>query len=144
MRTSDGAVRDIALRPQTVADFYREYVGVLDSLGIAVHLWSVPVEGDRPIPFLEDRRHASYNAEHARRFFRMLPQADRVLKRFKGRFISSERLRPGAHAAARAFGSSAGTADVAVFDEQLVSQFHVLGLRHYRLPLAVDGVCPRD
>jgi hypothetical protein len=87
VRTSDGAVRDIALRPQTVADFYREYVGVLDSLGIAVHLWSVPVEVDRPIPFLEDRRHASYNAEHARRFFRMLLQADRVLKRFKGRFL---------------------------------------------------------
>src|SRR3989441_1241212 len=115
--TSDGARRDIALRPQAVADFYREYMGVLDSLGIAVKLGPVPVEvgdpipfhrhrpqlhgdpktveklgpvpvevGD-PIPFLEDRRHASYDADHAQRFFRMLLQADRVTKRFKGRFL---------------------------------------------------------
>src|SRR5881397_1314562 len=85
--TSDGATRDIALRPQAVADFYREYMGVLDSLGIAVKVWPVPVEVGDPIPFLEDRRHASYDADHAQRFFRMLLQADRTLKRFKGRFL---------------------------------------------------------
>jgi len=87
VETSDGARRDIPLRPQSVADFYREYKGVLDSLGIAVTLWLVPVEVDDPIPFLEDRRHAAYDADHARRFFRMLLQADRVTKRFKGRFL---------------------------------------------------------
>src|SRR5881397_4340228 len=85
--TSDGATRDIALRPQAVADFYREYMGVLDSLGIAVKVWPVPVEVGDPIPFLEDRRHASYDADHAQRFFRMLLQADRVTKQFKGRFL---------------------------------------------------------
>jgi len=85
--TSDGATRDIALRPQAVADFYRAYMGVLDSLGIAVKVWPVPVEVGDPIPFLEDRRHASYDADHAQRFFRMLLQADRVTKRFKGRFL---------------------------------------------------------
>jgi hypothetical protein len=62
-------------------------VGVLESLGITVKLWPVPVEVDDPIPFLEDRRHASYDAEHAQRFFRVLLQADRVTKRFKGRFL---------------------------------------------------------
>ena len=87
VETSEGARRDIPLRPQSVADFYREYKGVLDSLGIAVTLWLVPVEVDDPIPFLEDRRHAAYDADHARRFFRMLLQADRVTKRFKGRFL---------------------------------------------------------
>ena len=87
VKTSDGAVRAIALRPQAVADFYREYMDVLDSLGIAVKLWPVPVEVDAPIPFLEDRRHASYEAEHAQRFFRMLLHATRVLARFKGRFL---------------------------------------------------------
>jgi len=60
VKTSDGARRDIALRPQAVADFYREYMGVLDGLGIAVKLRLVPEEVDDPIPFLEDRRHASY------------------------------------------------------------------------------------
>jgi hypothetical protein len=87
VKTSDGARRDIALRPQAVADFYREYMGVLDGLGIAVKLRPVPEEVDDPIPFLEDRRHASYEADHAQRFFRMLLQADRITKRFKGRFL---------------------------------------------------------
>lgn len=87
VNTSDGATRSIALRPQAVADFYREYMGTLDTLGIAVKIWPVPVEIDAPIPFLDDRRHASYDAEHAQRFFNMLLHANRVLTRFKGRFL---------------------------------------------------------
>jgi Family of unknown function (DUF5996) len=87
VNTSDGATRSIALRPQAVADFYREYMGTLDTLGISVKIWPVPVEVDAPIPFLDDRRHASYDAEHAQRFFHMLLHANRVLTRFKGRFL---------------------------------------------------------
>jgi Family of unknown function (DUF5996) len=85
--TSDGATRSIALRPQAVADFYREYMDMLESLGIAVKIWPVPVEVDAPIPFLDDRRHASYDAEFAQRFFHTLLHANRVLTRFKGRFL---------------------------------------------------------
>ena len=84
--TSDGATRSIALRPLAVADFYREYMATLEALGISVKIWPVPVEVDAPIPFLEDRR-ASYDAEHAQRFFRMLLHANRILTRFKGRFL---------------------------------------------------------
>lgn len=87
VETSEGTIREVALRPQAVADFYREYMEVLAGLGIVVHLWPVPVEIDHPIPFLEDRHHASYDAAHAHRFFRMLLQADRILKRFQGRFL---------------------------------------------------------
>jgi hypothetical protein len=87
IRTTAGSRRDVALRPQTVADFYREYAAALEALGIVVKLWPVPVEVEAPIPFLEDRRHATYNGEHAQRFFRMLLQADRVMKQFKGRFL---------------------------------------------------------
>jgi hypothetical protein len=56
-------------------------------LGIVVNLWPVPVEVDHPIPFLEDRLHASYDSAHAHRFFRMLLQADRITKQFQGRFL---------------------------------------------------------
>jgi hypothetical protein len=87
VRTSDGATRSIALRPQAVADFYREYMGALDTLGLAVKIWPVPVEVEAPTPFLEDRRHASYDAEFAQRFFHTLLHANRVLTRFKGRFL---------------------------------------------------------
>ena len=85
--TSDGGTRDIALRPQAVADFYREYVGTLETLGITVKIWPVPVEIEAPIPFLEDRRHASYEPEAVQRFFHMLLHANRILARFKGRFL---------------------------------------------------------
>jgi uncharacterized protein DUF5996 len=87
VNTSDGTRRSIALRPKAVADFYREYMGVLDSLGISVKIWPVPVEIDAPIPFLEDRRHASYDADSAQRFFFILLHASRVLTRFRGRFL---------------------------------------------------------
>jgi Family of unknown function (DUF5996) len=87
VQTSDGAIRDVPLRSQAVADFYREYVGVLTDLGIELKLWPVPVEVENPIPFLEDRVHASYDPGHAHRFFGMLLQADRIMKRFGGRFL---------------------------------------------------------
>ena len=87
VKTSDGAIREMALRPQAVADFYREYMALLGGLGISVKMWPVPTEVDHPIPFLEDRTHAAYDAGHANRFFRMLRQADRITKRFQGRFL---------------------------------------------------------
>ena len=87
VETSDGTHKSIALRPQPVADFYQEYLRLLDSLRLAVKVWPVPVEVDHTVPFPDDRVHASYDANQANRFFRMLVQADRVLKRFKGRFL---------------------------------------------------------
>ncbi len=86
-QTSDGAVRRLPLRPRSVADFYREYLALLGELGIAVKLWPVPTEADHQIPFPEDRAHASYDAGQVARFFQMLVQADRILKRFQGRFL---------------------------------------------------------
>src|SRR3989442_177636 len=85
--TRDGAIRGVALRPRPVADFYREYMAFLASLGIAVKLLPVPTEADHTIPFAEDRVHASYDAAQAHRFFQMLRQADRITKRFQGRFL---------------------------------------------------------
>jgi len=50
-------------------------------------MWPVPVEVDQGIPFVEDRLHASYDPHQANRFFRVLMQADRIMKRFQGRFL---------------------------------------------------------
>jgi hypothetical protein len=85
--TSDGAISWLALEPRTVADFYREYIALLAGLGIVVKLWPVPVEIEHPVPFLEDHLHRSYDAAHARRFFQTLSHADRIMKRFQGRFL---------------------------------------------------------
>jgi hypothetical protein len=87
LRTSDGATRTLPLAPRTVADFYAEYLEALRSLDIRVRLRPVPVEIEVAIPFTEDRQHSAYDAEAANRWWRLLVQADRVLKRFRGRFL---------------------------------------------------------
>jgi hypothetical protein len=87
VRTSDGMGRELQLAPRSVADFYADYLAMLRSLGLEVKIWPVPVEVETSIRFLEDRSHASYDAESATRLWRLLTQTDRVLKRFRGRFL---------------------------------------------------------
>jgi hypothetical protein len=59
----------------------------LRSLGLEVRIRPVPVEVEVAIPFADDREHAAYDAEAVSRWWRMVAQADRVLKRFRGRFL---------------------------------------------------------
>ena len=86
LRSSDGATRAVPLVPQSVADFYQVYREALRALDVDVRIMSRPVEIETAIPFPKDREHASYDADAARRCWRVLVQADRVLKRFRGRF----------------------------------------------------------
>jgi hypothetical protein len=85
--TSEGTTRTVPLVRQSVADFYAAYMEALRALGQAVRIWPVPVEVERAIPFADDREHASYDADAARRWWRILVQADRVMKRFRGAFL---------------------------------------------------------
>ena len=87
VNTSAGSTKSLSLEPRSVATFYREVMGLLRSLGITVHIHAKPDEVADPIPFAEDEKHASYDAEYANRFWRMLVQADRVFKQFRSRFI---------------------------------------------------------
>ena len=87
IETAEGEVRQVALRPQSVADFYRETMDALKSLGIEVQIWPVPVELPDPIPFAEDQQHHSYDPEYARRFWRILVQTERVFTLFRARFL---------------------------------------------------------
>lgn len=87
VRTSDGSTRTISLASQSVADFYASYMTALRALGLNVRIYPVPVEVETAIPFAEDRRHASYDADAAHRCWQLLVQADRVLKRFRARFM---------------------------------------------------------
>ncbi len=84
---SDGSTATLALRPQSVADFYSEVMAALVGLGINIKIWTTPVEIPNPIRFEEDTIHASYDAEYANRFWRALVKMDAVLKEFRARFI---------------------------------------------------------
>lgn len=55
--TADGERRVLALSPRSVADFYRETMAALHSLGIEVNIWTTPVEVEDRHPFR--RRSAS-------------------------------------------------------------------------------------
>jgi len=65
IETSDGAVRSMALKPRTVADFYRELMSTLAALAIDLKIHAHPDEVANPIPFAEDVTHGSYDAEYA-------------------------------------------------------------------------------
>jgi uncharacterized protein DUF5996 len=85
--TSTGATRTIPLRPRSVADFYAAVMTALHDLGLDMRIQPRPNEVQEAIPFPEDHAHASYDADAANRFWRVLVQSDRVLKAFRARFI---------------------------------------------------------
>ncbi|TFI53736.1 hypothetical protein BLD44_011930 [Mastigocladus laminosus UU774] len=87
IETSDGITRTIALAPRSVADFYQDVMGTLSAIGISIRIWTSPQEVNQPIPFDQDHVHAAYDPQYAQRFWRILVQADRVLKVFRSRFI---------------------------------------------------------
>ena len=86
IRTDDGGIRQIALEPKSVADFYAQVMQALGELGIETQIQARPNEVDPAIPFAEDHTHASYDAEAAYQFWRQLVQADRVMNQFRAHF----------------------------------------------------------
>jgi hypothetical protein len=80
-------VRTSALRPRTVADFYREVMGILGEMGLPVKIWPMPVEIPSPIRFDEDTVHRSYDRVYANRFWRILAQIERVLNAARCEFV---------------------------------------------------------
>ncbi|MBX6768808.1 MAG: hypothetical protein IRY90_16940 [Actinomadura rubrobrunea] len=87
VRTSDGGDGRVALAPMPVARFYAEVMEVLDELGVPTRIHARPNEVDPAIRFAEDDRHAAYDPDAARLFWRQLLQADRVIGRFRSRFV---------------------------------------------------------
>ncbi|MDB5418438.1 MAG: hypothetical protein JWP50_1857 [Phenylobacterium sp.] len=84
---SDGAGERLPLKAQSVAAFYNQVLAALARLGVSVHIWTTPCEVENPIPFERDETHASYDPAAAQTFWRVLVQADRVMKEFRGRFL---------------------------------------------------------
>jgi Family of unknown function (DUF5996) len=85
--SSDGRAASLALAPQSVASFYGALMRQLDLMGLHTSIYARPNEVQEPIAFASDDVHRSYDAPCAQAFWRMLVQADRVMKIFRGRFI---------------------------------------------------------
>jgi uncharacterized protein DUF5996 len=84
---SDGTSRTMQLAPRTVADFYREFMDHLQSLGIEVKINAHPVEVDDGIPFEEDTTHASYDAAYVNRWWRVMLAIGRAMERYRTPFV---------------------------------------------------------
>ena len=87
LETNDGTVKTLPLLPRSVADFYREFLALLQSAGILVKIWRMPVEIPNPIPFDNDHVHASYDPEAVLKFWQILVSVDRVFNEFRSRFV---------------------------------------------------------
>jgi hypothetical protein len=86
--TNGRDVGGLRLEPKSVAAFYRELMGELDRLGLPVQIVARPNELPDPIvAFAKDEAHGAYDAEAVERFWRILVQADRVMKVFRSRFV---------------------------------------------------------
>jgi hypothetical protein len=87
LQESDGSRWTIPLVSCTVADFYREVMQMLQSAGIEVKIWPMPVEVPDPIPFDQDRVHASYDPAAAQSCWRILLSVHCVFEEFRSRFL---------------------------------------------------------
>ena len=86
IRTSADQLREIALEPRSVADFYAATMQALDDLGVHPKIVARPVEIADAIPFAEDEVHRAYDGAAVRRFWVALSQAHRVMFRFRAGF----------------------------------------------------------
>jgi hypothetical protein len=87
IETTEGSTKTIDLRHCSVAEFYQETMAALESLKMPMTIWTTPVEVPDRIPFEEDQKHATYDPEYMQRCWRILVQTNKVLTKFRSRFI---------------------------------------------------------
>jgi len=75
-----------ALEPMSVAEFYRRYRALLESIGVRPKILGRPVEVPEAIPFERDEVHHTYDASWATAFATVLLRVDAILKAFRRRF----------------------------------------------------------
>ena len=79
LQTCDGSRSVLPLTAMPVADFYQKVMSMLRASDIEVRIWRMPVEIPDPIPFDEDRVHASYHPDVAHTFWKILLSVQCVL-----------------------------------------------------------------
>jgi hypothetical protein len=85
IRSSDGLTERRPLGG-SVAEFYEDVMHALQRMRVDVAISVVPSEVTDPIPFPDDRVHATYDSEQAARFFRVLSMVDVVMKEHHAHF----------------------------------------------------------
>lgn len=86
IKMDDGQKELIPLQSGTISEFYEEVKSRLKSLGVHIHIWTVPVEIDDRVPFDKDHRPRVYDPEYAQRYWKALVQVNKVMKLFRSGF----------------------------------------------------------
>jgi len=87
VHVSDGNTQTLALENQSVADFHRDLMTLVQHMGLAVRIWTMPVEIPNPIRFENDTTHHTYDAEAAHRCWQILARIAPVFAERRARFI---------------------------------------------------------
>ncbi len=87
LTTQSGLSSHIALRPQSVADFYHCFVEALETVGAPAQFHTLPNEVPEARPFAEQTMPGAYQAEAAQDFWRALVSIDEVFKIFRTGFL---------------------------------------------------------
>jgi hypothetical protein len=87
IQRADAETQTIALKPKTVADFYKELFEKLSSMGIEVKIHNAPNEMDPAIPFAENTVNKSYDPEAANTIWKAMLKVNGVFNNFRSEFI---------------------------------------------------------
>lgn len=86
VEVSDGRSATVPLEAQSVARFYARVRDALQSVEVPMEIHPKPCEIPDAIPFEDDTAPQPYDGDAAQRYWRVLLQADRVLRIFRSRF----------------------------------------------------------
>jgi hypothetical protein len=81
------AERIMKLYPRTVADFFRELMDHLQSMGIAASIYARPNEVEESIPFADNVQDKSYDPQKMTDFWQVAVSTHNVFMRFRSDFI---------------------------------------------------------
>jgi hypothetical protein len=84
--TSSGQAKQFSLNGMSVAEFYKKIFAMLKELGIDLKIKPVPSELADPIPFEQDTRNCTYDAEQVVAFHQALLNIQDVFMEFRGKF----------------------------------------------------------
>ena len=87
IETDQGRTAEIALKPQSVSEFYTKFMAAIANLGVTTKIWTMPCEVPNPTPFEQDQAHASYDPEAVNKFWRITVWVDQVFQEFRAEFI---------------------------------------------------------
>lgn len=85
IRTSKNIIKEVHLMQCSVAEFYKDFMDTLNSLGIHVSINTVPSEVQNPVPCDIDKR-SSYDKDYVHNWWKILLRSNMIFERFRHRF----------------------------------------------------------